>query len=168
MVGTMIGTYIFGEIAEYLSFAFSKLSRSVAQFLLIEFVMSLVEEELISIANAIKDSISLWAIARNVSMSMKNMILPPAPNATNGNSAMALAEVQFYYDHRYSYQKNIITIVIVLDTLESHSSNKRVGTLKFEKYLPCDLSKLMATYLLPPPIYNKGKNNINQYNFFKI
>ena len=34
MVGTMIGTYIFGKIAEFLSFAFSKLSRSVAQFLL--------------------------------------------------------------------------------------------------------------------------------------
>ena len=36
MVGTMIGTYIFGKIAEFLSFAFSKLSRSVAQFLLIK------------------------------------------------------------------------------------------------------------------------------------
>ena len=34
MVGTMIGTYIFGKIAEFLSFAFSKLSWSVAQFLL--------------------------------------------------------------------------------------------------------------------------------------
>ena len=37
MVGTIIGTYIFGKIAEFLSFAFSKLSRSVAQFLLMWF-----------------------------------------------------------------------------------------------------------------------------------
>ena len=40
MVGTMIGTYIFGEIAEFLSFAFSKLSRSVAQFLLNYFIVN--------------------------------------------------------------------------------------------------------------------------------
>ena len=39
MVGTMKGTYIFGKIAEFLSFAFSKLSRSVAQFLLMLFVL---------------------------------------------------------------------------------------------------------------------------------
>ena len=119
--------------------------------------MSLVEDELISIANAAKDSISLWASARNVSMSIKNIILPPAPNATNGNSAMALAEVQFSYDYRYSDQKKIITVVIVLETLESHSSDKRVGTFKFERDLPCNLSKLMINYLLPPPIYHKGK-----------
>ena len=127
--------------------------------------MSLVEDELISIANAAKDSISLWASARNVSMSIKNIILPPAPNATNGNSAMALAEVQFSYDYRYSDQKKIITVVIVLETLEPHSSDKRVGTFKFERELPCNLSKLMINYLLPPPIYHKGKNNINQYNY---
>ena len=127
--------------------------------------MSLVEDELISIANAAKDSISLWASARNVSMSIKNIILPPAPNATNGNSAMALAEVQFSYDYRYSDQKKIITVVIVLETLEPHSSDKRVGTFKFERDLPCNLSKLMINYLLPPPIYHKGKNNINRYNY---
>ena len=64
MVGTMKGTYIFGKIAEFLSFAFSKLSRSVAQFLLNQLWLNEINlsDKLVYIRHAFNYCTTLYAI----------------------------------------------------------------------------------------------------------
>ena len=132
----------------------------------------MIEDELKTVADAIKENLSLsHSVSAVTSMNIKAMIFPPAlKESIIASSTMAMAEIFFKIQGRYTQKEDTFTYVIFHDTSLQHQKDpptegntgdwnnlkNSIKTLKFHKELPCELSKLLTDYILPKP---------NHYNF---
>ena len=127
-----------------------------------------IEDELKTVADAIKKDLSeSHSVTAVISMNIKAMIFPPAlKQSIIGSSTMAMAEIFFKIqrryvnrdsiDQRYAQKEDTFTYVIFHDTSPQHQKacstlRNSITMLKFDKELPCELSKLVTDYILPKP-----------------
>ena len=117
-----------------------------------------IEDELKSVADAIKKELSESdSITAVISMNIKAMIFPPAlKESIIGSSTMAMAEIFFKVQGRYTRKEETFTYVIFHDTSPEHQKafstlRNSIAILKFDEELPCELSKLVTDYILPKP-----------------
>ena len=122
-----------------------------------------IEDEFKMVADGIKENLSLGhSISAVTSMNVKAMIFPPAlKNSTIGSSTMAIAEIIFKVQGKYTQKEDTFTLVIFHDTSLQHQKGpltksrydlkNYIRTLKFPNELPCELSKLVTDYILPKP-----------------
>ena len=137
-----------------------------------------IEDELKTVAEAIKKDLSeSHSVTAVISMNIKAMIFPPSlKESIIGSSTMAMAEIFFKIqrryvnrdsiDERYAQKEDTFTYVIFHDTSPEHQKafstlRNSITMLKFDKELPCELSKLVTDYILPKP--NHYYNHYDHY-----
>ena len=132
-----------------------------------------IEDEFKTIADAIKEDLLLTShsVSAVTSMNIKAMLFPPAlKESIIGSSTMAMAEIFFKIQKRYYYpdtnpdpdaqKEDTFTYVIFHDPSLQHrvvggwnTLKNSITALKFDKELPCELSKLVTDYILPKPFH---------------